>query len=253
MEYARSEHLHVGKLSLAPQTRSLACMHGRLTTVWQPFDNRLHNCFTMVSLWLCYGFALAVHKIEFFASISMKIRRETIVAVAMLAPTLDAYRAMHLAHNAFDASSCRQYCVRVRFREWRRKPATAYKLESRRQVLHGKHADGHWLAVRDDGSCFAHKYIIEGRLHGKCMYYWRGSGVVSERDMYHHGRMHGLWVSWSRTGLVRWHRHYVDDARHGDFTIYDDNGRVLKTITYEHGRIVTQNPPKPILNDGYIW
>lgn len=116
----------------------------------------------------------------------MRINRETIVAVAMLAPTLGAYRAMHLANTAFDAACYRQYHVRIRFRVWRVTSIPAYPYTFRQQYLHGKHVDGHQLVIRDDGSLYTHKYTMFGIPHGKCIF-WYDSGVMAERRTYHRG------------------------------------------------------------------
>lgn len=172
----------------------------------------------------------------FVPKLTMKVRHETIAIIAMLTPTLVTYRSMHLAHATFDADPCRQYCVRVRFREWVTIPETVYAYGYRHQVLHDNHYDGHQLVIREGQPLYVHKYFMNG-VHGKCIF-WHTSGLVSERRMYCHGQLHGPYEYWAETGLISGRGQYVNGVRCGEGVVYDASGHVLRTVTYNHGMIV---------------
>lgn len=84
---------------------------------------------------------------------------------------------------------------------------------------------------------FATEIYSKGILHGERLEYFN-TGIPKQRGVYVNGKKNGEWKTFQPDGKIETLERYIDDDKHGWFTIYDENGNEKTKVYYFHGRRV---------------
>lgn len=163
-------------------------------------------------------------------------RRETIVTITMLAPSLLAFKHMQLTHRAFLLTAQQQFMVRCRWRLvqcFRRNVMGYLKHE---YALPSGRVDGACVIVRHNGSIYTCGQRVNGRRHGKYQV-WHACVRTHlwARRTYICGVMHGEYLLWHESGHLRERCFYVDNEQHGECFTWDQSGNPIDCRTYING------------------
>ena len=111
------------------------------------------------------------------------------------------------------------------------------------------------------GNLALETYYVDGKLNGKYMK-WYDNGQVYQDGQYVDGMMDGAWyvfypegtlaatavydrgkgkqTGYDETGFKCMEVSYLDNQKHGKEIHYASNGRIVKVLDYEHGKLVSE-------------
>lgn len=152
------------------------------------------------------------------------IAPRTLTTIIMLAPTLQTFRALQLAHRDFYIDAAQKFHARVRFRTLRHPWLGAYQ-----HVIHDHRPDGLYVTTYgDDNNSVARiEWFVNGISHGICKS-WYQSGEVNELFTFHNGMMHGEYRLWSKSGQLRYLTNFTNDVPIGLHKEWTTNGVLRK-------------------------
>ena len=97
-------------------------------------------------------------------------------------------------------------------------------------------ADGKWMKYSEyDQSIKSEENYSEGKLNGKCSYYFPG-GIIPNRIVnYNNGLLEGNYQNFTRKGNIISETNYKNNRKHGDVKIYSKRGKLISHIVYKDG------------------
>ncbi len=109
----------------------------------------------------------------------------------------------------------------------------------------------HFLAGQPDGESWAYwpqggKRSLLIYANGKpvSMFKWHPNGKPMANGVFENGHRAGEWKDWWENGALKEVSHFLDGALHGERSFYDEQGKLQRTQTYEHGFPSTGRIPK---------
>ena len=92
----------------------------------------------------------------------------------------------------------------------------------------------------EDGSKAAAGEYHDGAKEGLWCF-WHENGRISGRGVFRDGKPDGIWVSFYDNGQKESEGLYVDGKHHGQFTFWDRSGRIVKTLKYSRGKLLSES------------
>jgi antitoxin component YwqK of YwqJK toxin-antitoxin module len=84
----------------------------------------------------------------------------------------------------------------------------------------------------------------EGLKEGAWIF-WHENGQISGRGGFHDGKPSGPWMTWHDNGQKESEGSYLEGLHHGRFTHWDRDGRIVKVLQYDQGRLTKSDwPPR---------
>lgn len=156
----------------------------------------------------------------------------TTALITVLAPNLDAFRAMHIAHQSFRVTAAQQYMVRCSWRTSGRKTRWASQCMDYVWRLPSGRFDGVCvLSAYDNGAYRGRRYYVNGKRTGDRKR-WHLNGQIWLHCTYSGDKRHGKYMRWYNTGCPSSLCTFVNGERHGDYKEWFSNERLSKHVTF---------------------
>ncbi len=95
---------------------------------------------------------------------------------------------------------------------------------------------GEWIKYSEyDESVKSIENYNDGKLNGKCKYYYPGGVIISKEVSYQEGLLNGTYKSYNRKGNIISEIGYKDNKKHGDMKIYNKRGKLISHVIYKNG------------------
>lgn len=104
------------------------------------------------------------------------------------------------------------------------------------RVIKKSVADGKWIKYSEyDQSIKSEENYAEGKLHGRCTYFYPG-GIIANRIVnYKNGLMEGNYQNFNRKGGLISETNYKKNRKNGDVKIYSKPGKLISHFIYKDG------------------
>lgn len=85
---------------------------------------------------------------------------------------------------------------------------------------------------------------VDGREHGRATA-WYPTGQKAAEGVYENGERTGLWTRWYGDGVKQAETHFSAGIRHGIERQYDEQGKLIVEVEWEHGEPKNARDGKP--------